>query len=300
LTISMADSVSASGSEESTAQRQARLRREKRNAKIQGSGADRLNKITQLNGREAPPEELINPPQPSAADDPDEVEISEHHWTPQPRQNALQNQQQNPFGPMPGMMDGNTDPSADPMMTMMQQMLGGAGGMPGGLQGDADPSADPMMRMMQQMMGGNAQAKQESQRPFSNSAYIWRIVHAFFALGLAAYIALTTPFNGSKLARVQSAVAANSQGVFGSNFFYLFATAELILQSTRYFLEKGQLAGSGWLATIANSGMVPEPWAGYVKVAGRYAVIWQTIVADAMTVVFVLGCLAWWKGMATA
>lgn len=54
----MADSASASGSEETPGQRQARLRREKRNAKIQAEGSDRLSKITQLNGRMAPPAEL--------------------------------------------------------------------------------------------------------------------------------------------------------------------------------------------------------------------------------------------------
>lgn len=56
----MADSASASvsGSEETQGQRQARLRREKRTAKIQSEGSDRLSKITQLNGRIAPPAEL--------------------------------------------------------------------------------------------------------------------------------------------------------------------------------------------------------------------------------------------------
>ena len=43
---------------ESANQRAARLRREKRNAKIQAEGSDRLAKITQLSGRPAPaPEE---------------------------------------------------------------------------------------------------------------------------------------------------------------------------------------------------------------------------------------------------
>ena len=40
--------------DESPAQRQARQRREKRNAKIQAEGNDRLAKITGLSGRPAP------------------------------------------------------------------------------------------------------------------------------------------------------------------------------------------------------------------------------------------------------
>ena len=46
---------------ESPAQRAARLRREKRNAKIQTEGSDRLARITQLSGRPAPaPEERMS------------------------------------------------------------------------------------------------------------------------------------------------------------------------------------------------------------------------------------------------
>ena len=48
----------ADTAEESPAQRAARQRREKRNAKIQAEGNDRLARITQLSGRPAPaPEE---------------------------------------------------------------------------------------------------------------------------------------------------------------------------------------------------------------------------------------------------
>lgn len=180
------------------------------------------------------------------------------------------------------------------MMRMMQQMLGGAGGG-----GDPnDPNAMPdLPPMLKAMMGGQAQAQQQADQPKSTSAYLWRIVHAAFALTLAIYVALSTTFNGSSLTRVQSLQAG--EGV-GPKVFYMFATFELVLQSSRYFLEKGQLQGAGWLATIANSGMVSEPWAGYIRVLGRYFVIWETIVGDAMTVVFVLGCLAWWNGMGVA
>lgn len=311
----MADSGSSTPPDETPNQRQARLRREKRNAKIQSTGNDRLAKITQLSGRKAPaPEDGMTRPtatasitntdqvpatteQPTSvqppADDPAEIDISEHHWTPQSRQ-------QPPQGP-PGV-DGNGDQNADPMMQMMQQMMGGQ--MPAGL-GDPSNPNDPMkdlppfMRaMMQGQQKADAQASTAAAKPKSNSAYLWRIVHAIAALTLALYIATTSTFNGTKLSRAQSS-AVDGSGVT-PRLFYMFATTELVLQSSRFFLERGQLQGAGMLATVANSGLVPEPFAGYVRILGRYSVIWQTIVGDAMTVVFVLGALAWWKGMAVA
>ena len=203
----------------------------------------------------------------------------------------------NPFAAFGGP-DGSADMGGDPMMRMMQQMLGGAGAGGGG--GDPMAGMTDLPPFMKAMMNGQQQTEQQAAGagPRTNSAYLWRVVHAVFALTLALYIALTTTFNGSALSR-----SANVEGLMdvqGPRVFYLFATAELVLQSSRYFVEKGQLMGSGWIAMIANSGFVPEPWAGYLRIAGRYAVIWQTIVGDAMTVIFVLGLLAWWRGDAIA
>lgn len=239
-----------------------------------------------------------------SAEDPAEVDISQHHWTPQSRNDVLQQfdglqgPQGNPFAGMPGL--GSTDgASEDPMMRMMQQMLGAAGGAPP--TGDPNDPNDPMAQLppfLKAMMSGQQQTQQqqEAQGPKTNSAYIWRIVHAVMAFSLALYIALTGTFNGSKLSRAQSVEGMD----FGPRLFYMFATAELVLQSSRYFVEKGQLQGGGMLATIANSGLVPEPWGGYIRTLGRYSVIWQTLVGDAMIIVFVLGLLAWWKGMAAS
>ena len=54
----MADTAPQPPADETPNQRQARLRREKRNAKILAEGSDRLNRITQLNGGVAPPKEI--------------------------------------------------------------------------------------------------------------------------------------------------------------------------------------------------------------------------------------------------
>lgn len=186
------------------------------------------------------------------------------------------------------------------MFQMMQQMLGQ---LPGGADGSAPGAGDmpDLPPFLKAMMNGQAQTTQEAaqnEKRTSDTAYIWRIVHAIFALGLGLYVATTTTFNGSKIARLQGTGAADDTVVV--NVFYIFATVETVLQSSRYFFEKGQLQGAGWLATIANSGMVPEPFNGYLKVAGRYITIWNTVVGDAMALVFVLGVVAWWKGMAAA
>ncbi|KAF2089890.1 hypothetical protein K490DRAFT_62767 [Saccharata proteae CBS 121410] len=306
--------------EESDAQRQARLRRERRAAKIQAGGASRLEAITSLSGRPAPapedaPPATQTPPAAAtsksptaasshAADDPDEVDISEHYYQPQstPRLPASGPQSLNASGsssPFPGTPAG---PAAandeDPMMRMLQQMMtgGGGGGGEAGPNGGAD---DPMMRMMQMMgsggMGGGPQQQQQQGQPTS-SAYVWRVIHAVFSVSLALYIALASTFNGSKLARSQSLVEGG--GGVGQQLFWLFATAEVVLQSTRYFVEGGKVQGGGWLSMLGQ--VLPMPYAGYVRVVGRYSVIYTTVVADAMAVVFVLGAMAWWKGLAVS
>lgn len=240
----------------------------------------------------------------TATPDPEEIDISQHHYQPvsQPRLPS-------PFafeGNQSGMFPAGQAPDAsqDPMMAMLQQMMGGgAGGMPGmtgmpggpGQQGGAPPDLASMFSAMQ---GG--QAAEPS--PEQSSAWIWRLVHSLFSLALAIYIVLQTPFTGSKLARhslhdddwtVQPTPAQNL-----ARFFYLFATFEVVMQSSRYFIEKGQLQGSGILSTVA--GILPPPYGGYVRTIGRYSVIWSTVVSDAMVVVFVLGATSWWKGGAVA
>ena len=193
-------------------------------------------------------------------------------------------------------------------MAMLQQMMGaGAGGMPGmpgmlGAPGQPGAPADglpPALANMFSAMQGGAAAEPS---PDQSSAWIWRLVHSVFSLGLAIYIVLQTPFTGSKLSRdnvldddwtTRSTPAQNF-----AHFFYLFATFEVVLQSSRYFIEKGQLQGSGILSTVA--GILPAPYAGYVRTVGRYSVIYSTVVSDAMVVVFVLGATSWWRGAAVA
>jgi hypothetical protein len=340
-TRSMADSPAPAPSTaalpgETPTQTKARLRRERLAAK---SGASRLQQITALQG--GPPKTLSElekdvpggcavlharstanrvAVKPAAAPvhftpavsgtatpDPDEIDISQHHFQP-----AAQPRLPSPFafeGAQPGFFPPGAqqpDDSQDPMMAMLQQMMGaGAGGMPGmpGApgQGGTPPNMPPgLANMLSAMQGGPA----AEPSPEQSSAWIWRLVHSLFSLALAIYIVLQTPFTGSKMARhslhddgddwsVQRAPAHDF-----ARFFYLFATFEVAMQSSRYFIEKGQLQGSGMLSTVA--GILPPPYGNYIRTIGRYSVIWSTVVSDAMVVVFVLGATSWWKGGAVA
>ena len=324
----MADTATTTSSDapenETPNQLQARLRREKRAAKMAATGEERLAKIKGLNGGIAPPEEALGgpvvPPPTSTstaapkaatvADDPDEVDISDHPYTSQnasgmgtPRQGGA-GQQQDPFQQAMMQMQAQQAQQAqqvggeeDPMAKMMQLLMGG-------MQDPNDPNAmaggdlPQMAQMLSTMMGGGGMGQQ--QQPKNGSAYLWRIVHAISALAIAVYIAFTTTFSGSKLARTGDMFVQDSNFGLGAKPFYIFGTAELVLQTSRYFVEKGQLQGGGILATIANSGFVPEPYAQLIRTVWRYSTIYTTIVSDAMVVVFVLGTVAWWKGLATA
>ena len=314
----MADTATTTSSDapenETPTQRQARLRREKRQKKMDEQGEDRLNRIKALNGGVAPPQEVLGGPtaaegqKASVVDDPDEVDISQNasgFGTPSMQGGGVEGSE-NPLAAAMLQMQqqeaqkkkqGEGGGEEDPMVRMMQQMMGAMGGNPD------DPNAPPpeVPPMVKALLGGGGGAdKQDLAPPPTGSAYMWRIVHAVFAFVLATYIALTSTFNGSQLARSQSVYTEESGYGFGRRLSVIFCTAELLLQSMRYFAEKGQLQGSGMIAKVANSGMVPEPYAGYIRIAGRYIGIVQTIIADAMVIVFVFGAMAWWQDKAHA
>ncbi|TAQ89122.1 hypothetical protein B7494_g2514 [Chlorociboria aeruginascens] len=283
----MADTPPISSSEVSTppssAADQARIRKERREAKIKAGGSSRLNRISGLGGgvQRDPPQQL------TVHADPEEVDISQHYYEPisnlprsrlnnaSPTPSQQMNKDQlhqmmlgynptatpspgsNPFSGLPGMSGiphfegmGARGGEEDPMMKMLQQIMGGvpgegAGGIPSfpGMPGQplSPVAADPY-------------------------AYLWRIIHAIFALSLGLYIAFTTPFTGTKIERETSALGFSSKGIDGLSmrsvhFFWIFATVEVLLQTSRFFMEKGQIQQGGILGTVM--GFLPEPWKGH-------------------------------------
>ncbi|KAF2858327.1 hypothetical protein K470DRAFT_221558 [Piedraia hortae CBS 480.64] len=249
---------------ETPTQKQARLRREKRAKKMAEQGSDRLARIKALNGGNVPPEEILNSADPEEAD----IETIARADIPQGR-------------PWPGQAPAAVQDD-DPMVKMMQQLTGMmGGGAPGGQQQQQD-----VPPLLEAMMKGEAK-QDEANVPKSQSANLWRITHAIFAITLGIYIALTTSFTGSALART-----AQSDTM---SIFPIFATAELLLQGTRYFLEGGRLQGGGMLAMAANSGIIPPPYSNYLSIAGRYTAIFQTLASDVLVLVFILGVMSWWN-----
>ncbi|KAI9751923.1 MAG: hypothetical protein M4579_005834 [Chaenotheca gracillima] len=301
----------------------ARMRRERREAKIKAGGSARLGKITSMSGRPAEAAEASSPATASVSNDPDEVDISQHFYspasTPRPSQPSPQPMQQPQLseeqlrqmmmsfeGPQPGVAgaqgqpqfpfsDGAAAPppgmeAEDPMMKMLQQILGGPGGDPTGGMPGGGAGVNPSDLLSQMMGQGIPGFNKDSVEPEARSyAYIWRIVHALFAIVLGIYTISATSFTGVKSER-----ARKIDGDVTKQFFWLFATGELILQSSRFFIERGGVVNrGGMLASLAT--MLPEPWKGRVAVALRYSAIYTTIMADAMVVIFMLGCVAWWN-----
>ncbi|KAL9010239.1 MAG: hypothetical protein Q9173_004808 [Seirophora scorigena] len=292
-------------SDESPAQKQARRRRERRDAKIKAGGSARLVKITQLSGR---PAEAV-PTSPPAQDPtlsfnagPDERDISDHQYPTRrydrsgtPTEAHIR-QFLRSAPPAQDPQDGPGQQQAegpdDPMVRLVQQMVGG---MP-------DAQDDGQARMLSglgALLGGGGanrpgmQGQGQHNESSDTSAYKWKIIHTVFALVLAIYMMAVTTFNGAQFPR--SGGAAGSAGTeVGKRLFWTFATLEIVLQGVRFLLEKGEMDHSGWMGMLMQ--LLPEPWRSHAGLVARYSGIWTTVVEDAMVVVFVLGFVAWWKG----
>ncbi|KAK2591205.1 hypothetical protein QQS21_011113 [Conoideocrella luteorostrata] len=303
---------------------QARLRKERREAKIKAGGANRLNKITGIGGRVVGDTEQATPV--AAAEtttaaptnaaplekgsqshaDPDEIDISQHFYepnatlrsNPEPTMSEAQLRQMmlgfdrlgqsNPGTPSSVTPGAGTMPNMedDPMMKMMAQMMGGAGA--GGPGSPSFPGMPPMAGMPGQ------------QQPIQTSPYhtIWRLVHALVALSLGLYVTLFTTFSGTKIER-ETAAVAHQQHLAADDenehhkrmFFWIFATSEAVLLTTRVILDKGRAPPPGFMSTIM--GFIPEPFKGYLAVGLKYGQIFTTVRTDILTCMFVLGVCSW-------
>ncbi|PSR93666.1 hypothetical protein BD289DRAFT_364463 [Coniella lustricola] len=325
---------------------QARIRKERREAKIKAGGSARLNKITGLGGgvqrdpvASNPPSQTSSPapaatataapPQgsaPSASDDhhadPEEIDISQHYYEPQttnriPSSNApagsidLANLSEDQLRqmmlgfepPTNGSGPGGGPDAEDPMMKMLSQMLGGGPGGPGGASPFGSGADNPFAQFAAMSGAGGPQQSQQQQAGKSDTyTAIWRILHFVLALGLGLYIALGSSFTGSKVERERGAFVATATGAatvdadeqlaqMKKYFFWTFATAETILLTSRFFLDRGR-AAPGMLNMVM--GFLPEGrWKMYLGTALRYSQIFTTVRSDLMVCVFVLGVCAW-------
>lgn len=202
--------------------------------------------------------------------------------------------------PPQGPGQQQTEGQEDPIAQMLQHLMGGIsgaeegeqhGGLPAGLAALLGGTGDGA--------GGPGAAGQGQRgKAITMDAYFWKIIHAMLACALGVYIVAVTTFNGaqffSHLDTFEGRGRDGEREAVGKRLFWIFATAEVVLQSSRFFLEKGMTSTSGFLGMATQ--IMPEPWKSYVGLVSRYSGIWFTVVEDAMVVVFVLGLSVWWKG----
>ena len=259
---------------------------------------------------------------PATAGDPEEVDISvsEHFYEPTGATTARQRAQQTPKPnrPYPGLGGDPTQLDEEVLKAMMLGMPPpghGQGAPPNpfagfpGMEGMGQPGAggdaeDPMMAMLQQMMGAGAAGGAGGAMPSfpgmspmgmpgqpgataDPRAYLWRIVHALFAIGLGVYIALTVSFTGTKLTREESALLDTG---YLKTYFWM---GEALLLG-RFLFKGGQTGGEGGLLGTVLP-MIPQPYGGYLRWVVRYSGILRMVAADALLVVFVLGVVGWWN-----
>ncbi|KAI5791678.1 hypothetical protein DFH27DRAFT_602910 [Peziza echinospora] len=321
----------------SPAAEQARLRRERRQAKLKSEGSSRLSKITstQSNSRlyedaaaagetTTPSSTATASPAPAKAssiptttrvtrssarasaaptvedhaEDPPEIDLSEHYYQPQPKfrpspsSNAMT--PPSPFGGM-GMM-GEGGPSQDELSALMG-MYGG--GTPGGAEG-GNPN-DPMAALMQQMMGlpgADGTLPPGLQQPGQGEdkwGVWWAVLHTVCSLFLVVVSLRNSGWGGGFDGSLEEREARGTLTADSSKFFYSFATMELVLQSARFFLEKGRPPPGSMLSMVGQ--FLPHPFGMYLITAARYSVIWTTVVNDALLIIFVLAGVAWWNSL---
>lgn len=270
--------------------------------------------------------------------DPEEVDISQHFYQPRttPRVPSANDSSSGPSisdSQLRQMMLGLDRPGSGAGTPSPSNMAPGGGG------GGAGMEDDPMLRMMLQILGGAAPGagagadttnpflaginspffpatppQQQQQQPPSvlparPASAVWRLLHTAAALALGLYIALWTPFTGTRLQRDRAAATVASgidldldldhdRETAPRSFFWAFATAEALLLTTRWLLAGGSGGGSGGGGLMALlAGFLPPAARGKVEMALRYGEVLGTLRRDVLVCVFVLGAAAWWRGL---
>lgn len=261
------------------------------------------------------------PPPPLVNDDPEEVDISQHFYTPERRRPEAAGAGAGGMG-AGGMGGGGMGGMGLDEAQLRSLMLGqptpggnpfapGPGANPFGAPGGAaGADEDPMMRMMSQMLGAGGPGGGSPFPGFppgfpgqlttaalpNKSTSIWRLLHTTLALGLGLYIALWTTFRGTKGERTLGLVEEGEETA-RKRFFYAFATAEAVLLTTRYFVDGGVSGGgAGGMLGMVVGFLPPGPVKGWVEMGMRYARVLGTVRGDVLVCVFVLGVCSWVRG----
>ena len=167
----------------------------------------------------------------------------------------------------------------DPMMQMLQGFLGAAQSNIGAANSPPLGLSPNLAAMMGNPNGAAAPASIQHPETTMKESLIWKIIHAATAFSLGLYVIASSNTLGKSLIRIKGRSHDDElRTKDGTNLFWAFATVELILQSTRYFLQKGRTSsGFGGVMTTVIA-FLPEPWAGYLRLAAQYSGIWTTTV----------------------
>ncbi|KAL4976614.1 hypothetical protein BDW66DRAFT_134387 [Aspergillus desertorum] len=286
-----------SSAEESPAQRAARLRRERREAKIREGGASRLDKITSLSGRTpskdrghassspspqpptaipaASPEFQPTPPQPQQISRQTPPPPSADDSTP----DALREQQDllRALLRQPMSSQQAAGEVEDPTLRLLNSLMGGPGAAQGSGAGpatgagvDSSGGLPPgffsslgLPPWMADALGSASKPQSEEQK---NALLTWKVLHIVFSVALAIYLCFLTSSSVATYGR-QPPPPATAQ-----NPFLFFTTGELLLGGARVMMK--------------NSGP-PGPF--------LYIQLLRDFIRDGSIVLFLFGMGSWWN-----
>ncbi|KAK9457663.1 hypothetical protein V1511DRAFT_524083 [Dipodascopsis uninucleata] len=300
----------------------AKLRRERRQARILAGGTERLNKITKQahdGGSFVKDHKMPTPSQsaddsmpetPSRFDDPPDVipdlaspsllqQLEGDSTFPSSPSSLPENpilkflasgQQQQQQALSAGLDTSNPE---ELFQNFFKQALGGEGS------GDGD-GMDPIAALLQGMAAQEGQSEQTSQQTASSNktsstnvqstpdnSNIWRITHAIVIIGLSLFAVQRYEFAGTEVDRTDS----------GQNLaviFRIFTALELLLQTSRFIIEKGRSPSKSIFTKIAA--YLPPPYSSYLILAARYTHIITNVMSDFSLLVFILGLNALIRG----
>ncbi|PGH07388.1 hypothetical protein AJ79_06290 [Helicocarpus griseus UAMH5409] len=280
-----------STAEESPAQQAARLRRERREAKIKAGGSARLDKITSLSGRtpssmrdespaslsdttptpeqpSQPPRKSVSPlpPSPNMEDQtPENIKAQEEYLRALLRSQGPLGQQSpepNPGAVLSSLLGGSPPSGEGPGNN---PFAGGEGGLEFNPVDLASAFGVPSF-LANFFLGGNSQATSPAEQRI---AWVWKLVHVIFSLAMGVYL----------LSLFQSSVSTYGNNppppATAQNPFVLFMTGEVALSATR-------------VLTRARDGQLKNARA-WVQILGE-------VLRDGKIAVFVLGAGMWLLG----
>ncbi|KAB8074116.1 hypothetical protein BDV29DRAFT_174228 [Aspergillus leporis] len=279
-----------SSAEESPAQRAARLRRERREAKIKEGGTARLDKITSLSGRtpasmheDASPSPSPSPQPPASISSTPEIRTPQVQSKPAqttsiPETQAPENlpAQQEYIrsllrqGAPPSSQQGVEED--DPTLKLLNSMMAG---MNGGDQGPGGPAGGPSQAELASALGlppfvsdllGAATRQQTDDE--KKEIRVWKLLHVLFAVAVGIYLLVLVGTSVSTYGSQPPPPAT------ARNPFLYFTTGELVLTGARIMARSrnGQAAGLMlWLE------------------------LFRDVIRDGSLVVFLLGMGAWWN-----